>query len=140
MRKLIFLISLICNLLASNSIPIENNFTEAEKEYILSNSVTLGMLKEYYPFSFKEKDQIIGFSHDYINLIRKKSALKIKIDMDDWSVILNKFKDKKIDLIDVISYSKDRASYTNFSKPYFEIPNVIFARKGEIKIIKVLNL
>jgi ABC-type amino acid transport substrate-binding protein/nitrogen-specific signal transduction histidine kinase len=51
--------------------------------------------------------------------------------MDSWSKTLNKFKNKQIDLIDVISYKKNREVFTNFSKPYFEIPSVVFARKGE---------
>jgi len=130
MKKLILLITLVCTLIASSK--TKNNFTNAEKEYISSNTVTFGMLLDYYPFSFKENGKISGFSYDFIDLIVKKSGLKIKIEIDDWSKTLNKFKTKQIDLIDFISYDKDRESFTNFSKPYFEIPNVIFARKGEI--------
>jgi len=137
MKQIILLIVLIYNLYSSDKIknsviPINNNFTKIEKEYILSNTIKFGMMEEYYPFSFIEKDRITGFSYDYINLIIKKSGLNIKIEMYNWSTLLNKFKNKQIDLIDVISYNKKRESFTNFSKPYFEIPNVIFARKGEI--------
>ena len=137
MKKLILLIVLIYNLLAFNkveneSLTLENNFTEIEKEYIKSNIFTLGMITDNYPFSFTENKKIKGFSYDYINLIMKKSGLKVKIQMDNWSHTLNKFKNKQIDLIDLISYSKKREEFTNFTKPYFEIPNVIFARKNEI--------
>jgi ABC-type amino acid transport substrate-binding protein/nitrogen-specific signal transduction histidine kinase len=109
----------------------KNNFTHSEKQYISSHTLTFGMIGDYYPFSFKEDGKITGFSYDYINLIIKKSGLKIEIQIDNWSNTLSKFKNKQIDLIDVISYKKERAAYTNFSKPYFEIPNVIFTRKGE---------
>ena len=136
MKKLVLLFILIYNLVAStqieNNTPNTNNiFTKIEKEYIKSNTITLGMISDYYPFSFKENGKIEGFSYDYINLIIKKSGLKINFEMDNWSNLLNKFKNKQIDMIDVISYKKDRESYTNFSKPYFHIPNVMFARKGE---------
>ncbi len=138
MKKIIILFVLVYNLLASNQIknnviPVESNFTHIEKEYIYSKSVTLGMIVDYYPFSFKDNGTITGFSYDYINLIMKKSGLNIKIEMDNWSNTLNKFKNKQIDMIDVISYKKSREKFTNFSQPYFEIPNVIFARKGEIE-------
>jgi len=137
MKKLILFIALVYNLFASGKIENKailssSNFTNIEKEYISSNKVTFGMLIDYYPFSFKENGKISGFSYDYINLLISKSGLKINIEMDNWTNNLNKFKNKEIDLIDVISYKKDRESFTNFSKPYFEIPNVIFARKGEI--------
>ncbi|MAD41413.1 MAG: hypothetical protein CL623_03375 [Arcobacter sp.] len=137
MKKLILFIALVYNLFASGKIENKailssSNFTNIEKEYISSNKVTFGMLIDYYPFSFKENGKISGFSYDYINLLISKSGLKINIEMDNWTNNLNKFKNKEIDLIDVISYKKDRDSFTNFSKPYFEIPNVIFARKGEI--------
>ena len=130
MNKLILLIAIICNLSASNK--IDNTFTKIEQDYISSNTVTIGMTADYYPFSFKEEGNIKGFSYDYINLIIKKSGLKIKIEMDTWSDVYNKFKNKEIDLIDVISYNKKREVFTIFSKPYFEIPNVFFARKGEL--------
>jgi len=136
MKILILIFVLIYSLFASNKI-VENSvqkeidFTNVEKEYISSNTITFGMIGDYYPFSFKEDDKITGFSYDFISLIMKKSGLKIKIEMDNWSNTLEKFKNKEIDLIDVISYTDSRALFTNFSKPYFEIPNVIFARKDE---------
>jgi ABC-type amino acid transport substrate-binding protein len=137
MKTLILLSLFICNFLvassiSNNKIPVDSHFTNIEKEYILSNTVTLGMIVDYYPFSYEENGMITGFSYDYINLISEKSGLKIKIEMDNWSATLKKFKTNQIDMIDVISYKKSREEFTNFSKPYFEIPNVIFARKGEI--------
>ena len=137
MKKLILLFALIHNLLAfdkiqNNTILLKNQFTNIEKEYISSKTVSMGMMVDNYPFSFKEDDKIGGFSYDHIKLIMKKSGLKIKIQMDTWSNTLNKFKTKQIDIIDVISYKKSREPFTNFSKPYFEIGNVIFARKGEL--------
>jgi len=127
MKKLLLLITLIYNLLASQEI----NFTKIEKEYISSKTVTFGMMVNNYPFSFQENNTDDGFSYDYINLIIQKSGLKIDIQTDTWISTLNKFKNKQIDMIDVISHTKSREAFTNFSKPYFEIPNVVFARKND---------
>lgn len=137
MKNLILLLLLTYNLLASrqveNKIDLSSiNFTNIEKEYIKSNTVSLGMSIDNYPFSLQEDNKIVGFSYDYINLIIKKSGLKIEFVMDNWSNILQKFKTKQIDLIDSISYKKNREAYTKFSEAYFEIANVVFARKGEI--------
>ncbi len=132
--SLLFVSSLLSKNIASNinNQPNPILLTKEEKEYIKLHTVTIGMVNNFYPFSFKEQEKNRGYSFDVLNLIREKSGLKIKIEMSFWSDILNKFKDNKLDLIDGISYKKQRKSFTNFSKPYYEIPNVIFARKGMI--------
>ena len=110
--KIILLLILIYNLLLSDI-----NFTDTEKKYIESNTFTYGMTTGFYPFSFKENGKIDGYAYDYINLIIKKSGLKINIEQaNSWNETLNKFKTKKIDLIDGISYKKDREPFTNFSQ------------------------
>ena len=129
MKPLILITILLISFSASASVEI--NFTKEEKEYIASNVFKLGMILDNYPFSFEKDGELHGFSYDYINLITKKSGLKLQIEMDGWSNTLNKFKHKEIHLIDFISYKKSRESFTNYSKPYLEIPSVVFARKGE---------
>ena len=130
MKKVILFIFL-CVALTASTTP-NNRFTQIEKKYIESHTFKFGMISDYYPFSFKEDDTIKGFSYDYINLIMQKSGLQIKVEMDNWSHTLQKFKMHQIDMINGISYKKNREPFTNFSKPYFEISNVIFARKGEL--------
>jgi len=131
MRKLIILITIIFTLSASASEKIDEVFTDEEKNYIASNVFTLGMIADNYPFSFKENNVLAGFSYDYMNLVIKKSGLKIKVEMGTWIDTLNKFRNKKIDLIDVISYTKSREAFTHFSEPYFEIASVVFAREDD---------
>ena len=126
MKTIILFFILIFNLAASDI-----NFTDTEKKYISSKTITIGMISDYYPFSFRDNNKIDGYSCEFINLVMKKSGLKVKIEMDNWSNTLNKFKTKQIDIIDAISYKKSRETFTNFSQPYYEIPNVIFARKDE---------
>jgi diguanylate cyclase (GGDEF)-like protein len=116
----------------------ENNgssisLTKEEKNYIQNNAIKIGMVNDYYPFTYKEDGKINGFSYEYFNLVASKVGLKFEIEIDNWSPTLQKFKDKKIDIIDAISYTTKRDAFTNFSQPYFEIPNVIFARKDTIK-------
>ena len=129
MKRLILLVILICNLSASHK--INNEFTDIEKEYILTNTLKIGMIIDYYPFSFEENGKAKGFSFDYLDLIVKKDGLKIEIEMDNWTNTLEKFKNSQIDLIDVISYSKSREEYTNFSKAYYEIPTVLFTSENQ---------
>lgn len=63
MKRLILLVILICNLSASHK--INNEFTDIEKEYILTNTLKIGMIIDYYPFSFEENGKAKGFSFDH---------------------------------------------------------------------------
>lgn len=130
MNKIIILIAIIFNISAFAA-EETNLFSASEKAYIASHVFTLGTISDNYPFSFEDKGKLSGFSYDYINLIKTKSGLKINVEVASWTESLDKFKAKKIDLIDLISYKKSREIFTNFTKPYFEIPSVVFARKGE---------
>lgn len=106
-------------------------FTKDERNYIQNNIFKIGVLNNFYPFSFLENGNINGFSSDLINLIIKKSDLKIEYVVDRWNKNLERFKNGELDLIDSISYNKKRSQYVNFSNSYYEIPNVIFSRKNE---------
>jgi len=107
--------------------------TPIEKQYLKNNIIKIGMVKDYYPFSYKENNQIRGFAYEYFKLLASKVDMTYSVQIDYWSKIFGKFKNKDIDIIDSISYTKERELFTNFSDPYFNIPNVIFTRKNTIK-------
>lgn len=107
----------------------ELNFSQEEKEYIKNNKIKVAMLPDFPPFSILKNGEIEGFSYDILQLISEKSSLNFEYEVNKWPVNLKKFKEKKIDIIDAISYRDSRLSFTNYTKPYFEIPLMIFSRK-----------
>ncbi len=74
-------------------------------------------------------NKLSGYSYDILELIKQKSGLNIKYEIDKWPVNLKKFKEKKVDIIDAISFRESRLAFTNYTKPYYEVPLVIFSRK-----------
>ncbi len=104
-------------------------FTKKEQTYINNNKVTVAILPDFPPFSTFENNKLSGYSYDILELISKKSGLKISYEVDSWPINLKKFKDKKIDIIDAISFRESRLEFTQYTKPYYEIPLVIFSRK-----------
>ena len=105
------------------------SFTKKEYQYIKKNNVKVAMLPDFPPFSSYEEDKLSGYSYDILKLISKKSGLKFEYQIDSWPINLKKFKEKKIDIIDAISFREKRLKYTNFIDPYYEVPLVIFSRK-----------
>jgi len=103
--------------------------TTEEKLYIKDNpQISIAMIEDFIPFSFIENKELKGYSVDLIQLIGDKIGLKIKYISDSWSNNISRFKARKVDLIDSISYKKEREAFTLYTKPYYEIPTVIFAR------------
>ncbi len=110
----------------------KSKLTSKEQNYLKNNTITIGMVKDYYPFSYIEHNKINGFSYEYFKLLASKVNMNYDIQINNWSKTLNDFKENKIDIIDAISYTDKRTLFTNFTDPYFNIPNVIFTRKNSI--------
>ena len=102
--------------------------TQKEKTYIKNNIVKVALLPDFYPFSFYKNRTLRGYSYNLLKLIAKKSNLKLEFIVDTWPKNFNKFKNEQVHIIDSISYTKGRVDYTSFTKPYFEIPLVIYSR------------
>ena len=103
-------------------------FTPEEKQFIKDNKITVALLPSFYPFSFHEQEEDKGFSYDLLNLISTKSGLKLDFVIDTWTNHYKNFENQKIDIITSISYTKKRAQFINFTKPYFEVPLMLHSR------------
>ncbi|MGB5866570.1 MAG: transporter substrate-binding domain-containing protein [Arcobacteraceae bacterium] len=133
MFKVILLFFLLTNLLQATPI-----YTQQELEYIKTHQdgFTIGITKDYYPFSYYENDAFHGYSIDLLKLIEQKSGLIFHYKLNSWSKNLKQFKNKKIDLINTISYSDKRKEFVNFSQAYFYISNVMFTQKNNFNDYK----
>ena len=91
--------------------------------------ITVGGGPDWAPFDFvNAQGRYTGISHDYLMLISQKTGLKFDIIVDKWAHNLQKIKEQKIDLLHAIYYTKERASYMHFTKPYFEMLDYFFVR------------
>jgi len=124
--KSVIIVIFIC-LNISNADTLQ--FTSEEKQFIKSNRVKVALLPSFYPFSFSQNGKNQGLSYDLLNIISDKSGLKFDFLINSWHKNFTYFKEQKIDIIDAISYNKTRSQYTNFTKPYFEVPLVIYSNK-----------
>ena len=138
--NVLLILSLFLTTLNANQPSSKLNFTDDEIKYIKENkNIKLALTGDYYPFSYKERGKLDGYSLEYLNIIKERSGLDIVFEMDTWSNNLKKFKEKKVTLINGISYSNERSSYVDFSDSYFFISNVIFTQEGHFNNYKDLN-
>ena len=145
--KYVLIIAFLFNLLFSqnNDFKTEDGksfFTQEEQVFIANSSkIKIGSINDYEPFNFLHDNKQVGLTQDILNIISKKSGLKFENITGPWSVIFNKFKDGKLDMISEISYTKDRLPFTLYTKPYYEMPIAVFTRGdfGEYNSIKSLR-
>ena len=118
------------------------NFTKEEKEFIEKKPlVKVAMMPDFTPFSYSIKDTSVGFEHDLLEIISKRTGLEFEKTIDKWTNIYNTFKNKEVDMITSISYKKFREPFTSFTSSYYDIPIMIFVKDnfGEYNGIKSLK-
>lgn len=124
MRTLLLLFFFSITLFSS-----EINFTSEEKEFIKNHKpIKIASIKLYVPFSFERNGEKIGFTNDLITLISEKSGLKFERINGSWSSIYKQFKNNEVDIISEISFKEERLDFTQFTKPYYEVPIGVFSK------------
>lgn len=105
------------------------NLTKEEKGFISSHpKIKIAMMQDYTPFTFLLDGKPVGFEHDLLKIISDKTGLIFEKNIGSWSMSFNSFKEKKVDMISSISYTKNRDAFTLFTTSYYDIPIMLFLR------------
>ncbi len=111
-----------------------------EKKWISKNTVSIGV-EDWSPVVFLNTSlKIDGIAGDFMNLIIKKTGLKVNYISNTWGELLKDFKDKKIDILPATYYTKDRTRYGLYSKRYFKIKDYLYVRKDNNTILSMKDL
>ena len=73
------------------------------------------MMNDFTPFTYVVDGDVVGFEHDLLKLISKKTGLEFKKTIGSWSKVFNAFKNKKTDMITTISYKEERTPFTKYT-------------------------
>lgn len=106
------------------------DFTAQEKAWIASHShIIAGSGDDWAPFNFIDKlGKFQGITKDYLDLVEKKSGLKIDIRVGKWDDIYRAFKEKKIDFLPAALYKKEREKYGNYLPAHIILRDFIYTR------------
>lgn len=118
--------------------------TSQELDWINKNNGRIRMAPDpYFPplEFFNEKGELDGIAPDYIKLIEKKTGLRFQIvRLANFEEILEKAKQREIDLVCTVIKTPERSDYLLFTSPYISIPNAIVARNDVGKKLDVDDL
>jgi two-component system, NarL family, sensor histidine kinase EvgS len=118
------------------------NFTKEEIDWIKHTPILkISGDPAWPPYSFyDENENHIGMIPDLVNEVFKDSNIKVEyVKTNSWSQTLDLIKEKKIDLIDSISYYPSRDKFLNFSNKYMGTEIVIIANNKESNYVNSLN-
>lgn len=107
------------------------DLTFEEKEWIKGNTILVGV-SPWKPVGFfnKELNKVDGVSGDILKLVSRRLNLKTKIISADWGTLLDSFKKQEIDLLLSAYYTKQRAKFGLYSKPYLYTKENLFVKNN----------
>jgi len=140
--KILLIKVLIIFCFSVNAIAESISFTKEENDFLTSNPVIkVAMMPDFTPFTYYIENTPVGFEHDLLKIVSKRTGLEFEKTIANWTTIYSSFKNKEVDMITSISYKKYREPFTTFTSSYYDIPIMIFVRDtfGEYNGIKSLK-
>ena len=110
---------------------IFDKLSKKERAWINNKpTIRLGVDSGWPPVEWiDEGDNYQGMTSDYIKVIAAMLGLRFeKPEKAPWTSVLDKVKNKEIDIIPAAVSTPDRRQFLNFTSPYLNFPFVIFTR------------
>ncbi len=107
------------------------DLTEKEREWLAKHPrIRIGVDPAYPPLEFIEDDGTHqGVSSDYVRLISERLRISMEIVPGlSWPQVLEGAESKTVDVIPLMSKTKQRIKYLEFSDSYLSYPNILIAR------------
>ncbi|GAB5377163.1 MAG: hypothetical protein AcusKO_36250 [Acuticoccus sp.] len=103
-----------------------------EEQAFIANAQPLrvGFMSDYEPFSFLADGNGRGLAVELAHEISASTGLAMDPVFDNWSRLLEAFRNGEIDVITNISRTPEREEFTLFSREYHRIPNAVYVRSG----------
>jgi len=96
---------------------------------------------DYPPFSLVRDDGTAdGFSVDLLKAVVRSVGIDISFALGPWNEIKQKLINGHLDVLPLVSYSKNRDKVLDFTAPYLRMHGTIFVRKGETSIQEQADL
>ncbi len=78
-------------------------------------TIIVGVIDNEQPYSFYSRGRITGLSIDLLRMLEKKSGLHFKLVMGSWSNIYKAFQEGELDVVDQVSFTRERSDWMLFT-------------------------
>ncbi|HEY3309041.1 MAG TPA: transporter substrate-binding domain-containing protein [Desulfuromonadaceae bacterium] len=92
--------------------------------------IRVGGDRDYPPYEFIDKNgQPAGYNVELTRAIAEVMGMKVEFHLGGWSEMRSALKSGKIDVLQGMSYSEERAKEVEFSLPHTIVNHAVFARR-----------
>lgn len=106
------------------------NFSKKEREWIdRHKELTFASDPAWLPFEGYDRKtmQFFGISNDILQLISERTSLNFKlVDNGSWEEVQRVARNGEVQLLPAVTPTNELGSFLQFSKPYIEVPFVLF--------------
>lgn len=106
--------------------------TQKEFEWLEAHAdnIRLAPLPDSPPIDFTDAaGNHLGLTSDYIRLIELQLGIRFQqVQCDSWKDILDKLKNREVDLVGSVQNTPGRREFLRFTEPYLHVQNVILTR------------
>jgi len=107
----------------------------------VTRTIIVGGDRDYPPYEFLDKEgQPSGYNVELTRAIAEVMGIKVAFRLDAWSAVRSALKNGRIDALQGMSYSEERAGEVDFSLPHTIVNHAIFARKDSPAVNSLAEL
>ena len=106
-----------------------------------TTTITVGGDRDYPPYEFIDKDgQPSGYNVELTRAIANVMGMTVQFRLGGWSEMREALQSGKIDVLQGMSYSEERAGEVDFSLPHTIVNHAVFARRDSPNINSLAEL
>lgn len=105
--------------------------TYKEKAWLAEHKkLLLGFAAGWAPFEYYDEDEVFsGMTSDFLRILNKRLNVEMVPQKGlTWSEVLDKAKNRELDVISAIVPSEEGSEYLHFTKPYMNLPLMVVTR------------
>lgn len=104
-------------------------------------TIVVGGDRDYPPYEFIDKNgQPSGYNVELTKAIADLMGMKVEIRLGAWSGMRNALQSGKVDVLQGMSYSEERAGEVDFSLPHTVVNHAVFARRDSPNVNSLAEL
>ncbi|UTJ05132.1 transporter substrate-binding domain-containing protein [Arcobacter roscoffensis] len=112
----------------------EKNFIDKNKKIYIANEL------DWIPYDYYQNAKPRGFVIDYVKLLFSKIGIEPIFISDKWPILMEKFKNKEIDLLPVIAYKKEREEFLFYTKEFLNQELILITNNYTTDIVNIDDL
>ena len=142
MKKLLFITVIL--IISGFARAANTNLTNEERGWLSNHKIIrIAPDPEFTPIEWIDENGLYqGISTEFMDLISQELDIKFEVvKCSNWEEVLQKARDRDVDMLSAAAQTPQRAEYMDFSSPYLIFPGVIITRNDytEIKTIEHLH-